>query len=157
MVDLLDSSPLRGLSRCLPWIFQNPTDLSPLPSFKHRGAAYVFRRYGRGGAIEGRLFGFFFSAGSIVALFAFGWSIARPRVSSTPPAKSTLGARNGAGLFSVLHHAQLAASYLTLRQLSNHPKRISGTGRCLETAWWLALGFFYFALEQGKPDYSLDL
>ena len=40
------------------------------------GAAYVFRRYGRGGALEGRLFGFFFALSSVIALFAFGWSIA---------------------------------------------------------------------------------
>ena len=133
------------------WIFQNlhgPLSIGLL-ALSIRGAAYVFRRYGRGGAIEGRLFGFFFSAGSVVALFAFGWSIALATtgVLDTHQPSQLWELAMVAGLFSVLHHAQLAASYLYF-ETSFPTIRNAFLERvvALETAWWLAFGVLLLCL-----------
>ena len=139
------------------WIFQNlhgPLSIGLL-ALSIRGAAYVFRRYGRGGAIEGRLFGFFFSAGSVVALFAFGWSIALATtgVLDTHQPSQLWELAMVAGLFSVLHHAQLAASYLYF-ETSFPTIRNAFLERvvALETAWWLAFGVLLLCLgAKGSP------
>ena len=126
-----------------------------------RGAAYVFRRYGRGGAIEGRLFGFFFSAGSVVALFSFGWSVALATtgVLDTHQPSQLWELAMVAGLFSVLHHAQLAASYLyfetsfpTIRNA--FLERVVALGDRLVAGFW---GSPTLPWRKGKSDYSLDL
>lgn len=139
------------------WIFEHlhgPLSMGLL-ALSIRGAAYVFRRYGRGGALEGRLFGFLFSASSVVALFAFGWSIALATtgVLDTHQPYQLWDLATVAGIFSILHHAQLAASYLSF-ETSFPTLRNAFVERvvALETAWWLAFGVLLLCLgAKGSP------
>lgn len=139
------------------WIFENlhgPLSIGLL-ALSIRGAAYVFRRYGRGGALEGRLFGFFFAVSSVVALFALGWSIALATtgVLDTHEPDQLWDLAMVAGIFSVLHHSQLAASYLYF-ETSFPTLRNAFIERvvALETAWWLAFGVLLLCLgAKGSP------
>lgn len=146
-----------GFPNAYLWIFENlhgPLSIGLL-ALSIRGAAYVFRRYGRGGALEGRLFGFFFALASVVALFAFGWSIALATtgVLDTHQPHQLWELATVAGIFSVLHHSQLAASYLYF-ETSFPTLRNAFIERvvALETAWWLAFGVLLLCLgAKGSP------